>query len=410
MSLHAVVTELLLHAGRPAEAMAALEKGCELAFATGAHAWYIGFTEGLVKLRIVDDRDATESMVLLDELENDPLIEHALQLRAKARAWRGPLLLRSGSDTDAVDCLREAASLLKAGGLFLELPIVAVLPAEAEWRAGNEDAADRAADLALETSARQGSRHVLLKILNEFPAVASRRIDSEAEMETPWHAIGRALGAEGEHPGHGTGADGDGHGVRTIRSPGRGRRGPPARQQEPGVGLLPEQPGAGPVPTWRQSAKPSPALGPGIHGVTGRRTAPLLNPHDWGPLRRRRQMRLRRGPLHELQLDRGGRHVADGHQGAGGVGRRAGPALWCGQHGRHQPAAYARTRSTSPSSRWIPTLNARSTSLFSHASITSLHGKVLPYWGMHLTSCIHHSFRTARPVPSARPGRLRRTH
>ncbi|WP_326668726.1 bacterial transcriptional activator domain-containing protein [Streptomyces canus] len=70
-----------------------------------------------------------------------------------------------------------------------------MLLAEAEWRAGHEDAADRAADLALEPSARQGSHHVLLKILTEFPAVASRRIDAEAD--TPWHAVGRALAAQG---------------------------------------------------------------------------------------------------------------------------------------------------------------------------------------------------------------------
>ncbi|MFI1360974.1 hypothetical protein ACH4TV_46545 [Streptomyces sp. NPDC020898] len=38
--------------------------------------------------------------------------------------------------------------------------------------------------------------------------------------------------------------------------------------------------------------------------------------------------RQRRGPLHELQLDGRGRHVADGHQSAGGVGRGADPALW----------------------------------------------------------------------------------
>ncbi|KJK34551.1 hypothetical protein UK15_35365 [Streptomyces variegatus] len=199
LSLHAVVPELLLDAGRPAEAIAALEEGRKLARDTGAHAWYIGFTEGLVKLRIVDRRDAAASMGLLDDLENDPLIEHALQLRAKARAWRGWLLLRSGADADALDCLREAASLLKAGGLFLELPIVGVLLAEAEWRSGHEDTADRAADLALETSARQGSHHVLLKILTEFPAVASRRIDAEAEADTPWHAVGRALAAQGSN-------------------------------------------------------------------------------------------------------------------------------------------------------------------------------------------------------------------
>lgn len=49
-------------------------------------------------------------------------------------------------------------------------------------------------------------------------------------------------------------------------------------------------------------------------------------------------------------------------------------------------------------------------SSFSAMPLTSLRGKVLPYRIMHLTSCIHHSFRTARPVPSVRPGRLRRMH
>lgn len=72
-----------------------------------------------------------------------------------------------------------------------------MLLAEAEWRAGHEDEADRAADLALEVSGRQDSRHVLLQILTEFPAVASRRIDAEAETDTPWHTIGRALAAQG---------------------------------------------------------------------------------------------------------------------------------------------------------------------------------------------------------------------
>ncbi|NEA67053.1 BTAD domain-containing putative transcriptional regulator [Streptomyces sp. SID12488] len=198
MSLHAVVPELLLDAGRPDEAITALEEGRRLARHAGAHIWYLGFTEGLVRLRILDRRDPTVSMALLDGLDNDPLIEHAVQLSAKACAWRGWLLLRGGSaDADALGCLREAVSLMKAGGLFLELPIAAVLLAEAEWRAGHEDEADRAADLALEVSGRQGSHHVLLQVLAEFPAVVSRRIDAEAETDTRWHAIGRALAAQG---------------------------------------------------------------------------------------------------------------------------------------------------------------------------------------------------------------------
>jgi len=197
LSLRAVVPELLLDAGRPAEAITALEEGRKLALDAGAHAWYLGFTEGLVRLRLRDHRDVAVSMALLDELEKDPLIEHALQLRAKARAWRGWLLLRSGADADALDCLRDAVSRMKTSGLFLDLPIAAVLLAEAQWRAGHEDEADRAADLALEVSGRQGSQHVLLQALTEFPAVASRRIDAEADTDTPWHAVGRALAAQG---------------------------------------------------------------------------------------------------------------------------------------------------------------------------------------------------------------------
>ncbi|MGW0476480.1 BTAD domain-containing putative transcriptional regulator [Streptomyces coeruleorubidus] len=197
LSLHAVVPELLLDAGRPGEAITALEEGRRLALAAGARTWYLGFTEGLVRLRILDRRDPAVSMALLDGLDDDPLIEQAVQLSAKARAWRGWLLLRGGADADALDCLREAVALLRAGGLFLELPVAAVLLAEAEWRAGHEDEADRAADLALEVSGRQGSHHVLLQVLGEFPAVASRRIDAEAETDTPWHTVGRALAAQG---------------------------------------------------------------------------------------------------------------------------------------------------------------------------------------------------------------------
>ncbi|MFD5163157.1 BTAD domain-containing putative transcriptional regulator [Streptomyces hawaiiensis] len=197
LSLHAVVPELLMDAGRPAEAIAALEEGRKLALDAGAHAWYFGSTAGLVKLRTRDRRDPTESMAILDELENDPLIEHALQPLMQARTCRGWLLLRSGADADALDCLRHAVSIMQTSGLFLELPIAAVLLAEAEWRAGHEEEADRAADLALEVSGRQGSHHVLLQVLTEFPAVASRRIDAEADTDTSWHVVGRALAAQG---------------------------------------------------------------------------------------------------------------------------------------------------------------------------------------------------------------------
>ncbi|MEU6182193.1 hypothetical protein [Streptomyces coeruleorubidus] len=128
----------------------------------------------------------------------DPLSAMGLEatrgFRARAEPGTTPV---GGADADALDCLREAVSLLRAGGLLLELPVAAVLLTEAEWRAGHEDEADRAANLALEVSGRQGSHHVLLKALSEFPAVASRRIHAVAGTDTPWHTVGRALAAQG---------------------------------------------------------------------------------------------------------------------------------------------------------------------------------------------------------------------
>ena len=84
-----------------------------------------------------------------------------------------------------------------AGDRILELPTAAVYLAEAEWRAGNEDAADRAADVALGAAQRQGSNHILMQALSDLPAVLSRRIDAEPAADSPWHQIGRALIAQG---------------------------------------------------------------------------------------------------------------------------------------------------------------------------------------------------------------------
>jgi DNA-binding SARP family transcriptional activator len=83
------------------------------------------------------------------------------------------------------------------GDRLLELPAAAVYLAEAEWRAGNEEAADRAADTALRAAQRQGSDHILMQALADVPAVVSRRIDSEPSADSSWHRLGRSLIAQG---------------------------------------------------------------------------------------------------------------------------------------------------------------------------------------------------------------------
>jgi DNA-binding SARP family transcriptional activator len=72
-----------------------------------------------------------------------------------------------------------------------------VFLSEAEWQTGEEAAADAAADVALDAAARQGSNHLLLQALSDFPEVVARRMDAETETTSPWHALARALIAQG---------------------------------------------------------------------------------------------------------------------------------------------------------------------------------------------------------------------
>jgi DNA-binding SARP family transcriptional activator len=107
------------------------------------------------------------------------------------------MLLHEGQDDEAAIRLRSAVSSMVAADRLLMLPAAAVYLAEAEWRAADEEAADHAADVALEAASRQGSSHLLLQALAAFPAVASRRIDAEPGGDSRWHDIGRALKVQG---------------------------------------------------------------------------------------------------------------------------------------------------------------------------------------------------------------------
>ena len=83
-----------------------------------------------------------------------------------------------------------------ASDRLLELPTAAVYLSEARWRAGDEDGADAAADLAYQAARRQGSNHYLLQALASFPAVVTRMLDAEPRADSPWHELGRALRAQ----------------------------------------------------------------------------------------------------------------------------------------------------------------------------------------------------------------------
>jgi DNA-binding SARP family transcriptional activator len=189
--------DVLLDAGRVDEARAALARGHKLARASGSPAWVAFHHIAAAKLALRADRDTTSATAALLEIDSDPVARGYPLVREWAQTWLGLAALLEDDDAAALSSLRVAVTGMRASERILELPTAAVYLAEAEWRAGNQDAADHAADVALDAARQQGSNHVLLQALADFPAVVARRIDAEAHADSPWHDVGRALAAQG---------------------------------------------------------------------------------------------------------------------------------------------------------------------------------------------------------------------
>jgi DNA-binding SARP family transcriptional activator len=198
LSLQAWIAPLvLIDAGRGDEARAQLERGRGLVQASGQIA--VEAMNRLVHAKLalrIDDHPAAARAILDEPAQRKVATDFAF-IGEVADTWYGHALLRESRDADALTRLRRAVHGMSSGGRLLELPTAAVYLAEAEWRAGDEDAADAAADLALAAAQRQGSNHALLQALTDYPAVAARRIDAEPAPGSPWHELGRALRAQG---------------------------------------------------------------------------------------------------------------------------------------------------------------------------------------------------------------------
>jgi DNA-binding SARP family transcriptional activator len=198
LSLQAWIGPLvLIDAGQGERARAQLALGRRLARDSGQLAVEAMNRLAAAKLALRIDRDSAAARAILDEPEQQQIASRFNYIGEAADMWYGLALLHESQDGEALTRLRRAVQGMVAGDRFLELPTAAVYLAEAEWRAGDEQAADAAADLALTAAARHGSRHTLLQALAEFPAVASRRIDAEPGAGSPWHELGRRLRARG---------------------------------------------------------------------------------------------------------------------------------------------------------------------------------------------------------------------
>lgn len=198
VALHAYIgPEVLMDAGRLEEARSALREGARLARASGSVLYTMLNALAEVELEVRVERNLPRARDVIASLEQEPAMHAFGYLRERLDTWRGLLALHVADDAEALCRLRPAVASMQAQSRILLLPTAAVYLAEAEWRAGNEDAADAAADSALAAAQRQGSNHLLLQAARDFPAVISRRLDAEPTTDSDWHRIGRALRVQG---------------------------------------------------------------------------------------------------------------------------------------------------------------------------------------------------------------------
>lgn len=181
---------------RPGDTWEALNRGRERIRASGSVMLGLQSLVDEARLVVGFGDDPARALAALDVFDAHPAAGAYPFIVEQADTWRGLVLLRTGDDAGALDALRRATDSAERGGRVLCLPTAAVLRSEAAWRAGCEEEADRAADVALAAARAQGSNHLLLRALRLFPAVLSRRLDAEAGHDSPWHGLGRALRAQ----------------------------------------------------------------------------------------------------------------------------------------------------------------------------------------------------------------------
>ncbi|MFT4011296.1 MAG: hypothetical protein QM655_14775, partial [Nocardioidaceae bacterium] len=185
--------EIMADTAQPEQAYAALLQGRDRLARSGSNLYrmFSLLFEASLALRL--RRDTSFATAALNEVEREPSASRRARIVEQLHLWRGLAALIEGRDDEAVTQLRLAVAVMTTWDRLLFLPAAATYLAEAEWRTGDPDRADAAADLALATAVRQGSHHLLLLALREFPAVVSRRLDAEVDPDSTWHALGRSV-------------------------------------------------------------------------------------------------------------------------------------------------------------------------------------------------------------------------
>lgn len=131
-----------------------------------------------------------EAIDLLQDTRQWCELAGVLAFQEWAEVWLAAGLLGVGGDLEEpLHLLRSVTTSMQKAGRRLYLPVAAVLLAEAEWRAGNEDNHDDATDLAYAASVQMGSLAPLRAALRLAPAVLARRLDTVASDDVRWRAV-----------------------------------------------------------------------------------------------------------------------------------------------------------------------------------------------------------------------------
>jgi ATP/maltotriose-dependent transcriptional regulator MalT/DNA-binding SARP family transcriptional activator len=194
---HAIVEpELMIDLARTADARSALTRGRQLVRESGSVVFDMlnRLIEAKLELRLNRDHERADALLLA--LSARPEAAEYGFIDEQVATWAGMVLLLRNQHAAAARKLRKAVRSMQSTDRILELPTAAVFLAEAEWRLDNDEQSDRAADIALEAAVRQGSNHILLQALTDFPNVASRRMDADVDADSPWHELARSVVTE----------------------------------------------------------------------------------------------------------------------------------------------------------------------------------------------------------------------
>ena len=185
--------ELMIDLHRIDEARRALQIGREHIRASGSIVfdWLATLIEAKLELRL--ESNPNRALTFIERVERESQRKYDF-ITESIDTWRGLAYLQTGeNDAAALEPLRMAVASMIDAQRIIDLPTAAVYLAEAEWRAGNSDAADDATNLALSASRDLGSHHQLLLALADFESVLARRLDIELDVDSEWHELGRSL-------------------------------------------------------------------------------------------------------------------------------------------------------------------------------------------------------------------------